>query len=234
MTADLDPRSKARLTRALWLARAVMLWEQGAAVWTPFLLAAGAVATAGLWGLFEPLEFTGHAALVGVAFVVALGFAVRGAMAVRWPTREETRARLEADSRLIHAPIASLEDTPLAGDATLWALHRARAAQAIRETRVGRPKAGVAAADPFALRYALVVAAVLALWARGPERAREAPAAFTPVGAFASATGHAGEAAAVKISEGAHGLWARVAGGPTARPATAQASAERTAPARAG
>ena len=46
MKAALDSRSQARLTRALWAARGVMLWEQGAKLWTPWLLAAGALASA--------------------------------------------------------------------------------------------------------------------------------------------------------------------------------------------
>jgi hypothetical protein len=50
----------------------------------------------------------------------------------------------------------------------------------VAQTRVGRPKAGLAAADPLALRYALVVAAVLALWARGPERVQHVADAFAP------------------------------------------------------
>jgi hypothetical protein len=105
---------------------------------------------------------------------------VRGALAVRWPGHEETRARLETDSRFVHAPLTALEDARAAGDPALWELHRKAAAAAVAQTRVGRPKAGLAAADPLALRYALVVAAGLALWARGPERVQHVAEAFAP------------------------------------------------------
>jgi hypothetical protein len=212
MTADLDPRSKARLARALWLARAVMLWEQGAAVWTPVLLAAAAVAVAGLWGLFDPLGVAGHAAAVAAIALTAAVCSVRGLLAIRWPTREETRRRLEEDSRLVHAPIASLEDTPLAGDSTLWALHRQRAMAAIHQTRVGRPKAGIAAADPFAFRYALAVAAALALWARGPDQTEHLQAAFAPVRSFAVASGHAAAWVGTRVSAGLGGASRAVSG----------------------
>lgn len=186
----LDPHSRARLNRALWLARAVMLWEQGAGIWTPLVLAAGLIATAGLWGLFEALPFFVHASLVTLVLFVALAFAAWGGRRLRWPTREEVRDRLEMDSRLVHAPLSSLEDAPAVGDAALWELHQAQARDAAARARVGRPKAGMAGADPYALRFVLVLAAVLALWVRGAERAApEAGRAFRPVGVAAQVTG---------------------------------------------
>jgi hypothetical protein len=180
MPAALAPRDEARLTRALWAARAVMLWEQGAKVWAPWLLAAAALATASLWGLFETVEPQWRAGVLLAAGAGAVVFSVRGALSIRWPGRAETRARLEADSRLAHAPLTALDDARAAGDPALWELHRQAAIAAIGRARVGRPKAGLAAADPFALRYALVVAAVLALWAKGPERASHLADAFAP------------------------------------------------------
>lgn len=193
MQTGLDPRAEARLTRALWAARAVMLWEQGAKVWAPWLLATAALAVASLWGVYEVAGPVGRAAMLTAVGAAALAFSVRGALAIRWPGRAETRARLEADSRLVHAPLTALEDARAAGDPALWELHRKAAMAAIETARVGRPKAGLAAADPLALRYALVVAAVLALWARGPERvshvadAFAAPERIADLGAGASA-----------------------------------------------
>ena len=180
MREGLDSRSQARLTRVLWAARAVMLWEQGPRVWAPWALATAALAVAALWGLFEIAGPIGRVALLTAAGVGALTASLRGALAIRWPGREETRARLETDSRLVHAPLTALEDARAAGDPALWELHRKTAAAAVAQTRVGRPKAGLAAADPLALRYALVVAAVLALWARGPERVQHVADAFAP------------------------------------------------------
>jgi hypothetical protein len=191
MTSDLDRDTKRRLDRALTAARFVMLWEQGWAIWAPLLLAAAFIAVAGLWGVFERLPAWADAVAVAAAVVVGTAFAVRGALSLRWPTREETSRRVETDSRLVHRPLASLSDTPAAGDPELWALHRARAVEAIAKTRVGRPKAGIAKADPFALRYLLLVAAALALWARGPESLPQAQMAFRPAANFATATGHA-------------------------------------------
>jgi hypothetical protein len=93
----------------------------------------------------------------------------------------------------VHAPLTALEDARAAGDPALWELHRKAAAAAIEKTRVGRPRAGLAAADPLALRYALMMAAALALWARGPDRvshvadAFAAPERIADLGAGASA-----------------------------------------------
>lgn len=168
------------MTRALWAARAVMLWEQGARVWAPWLLAAAALAVAALWGLFDGLGTLARVTVMAAAALVALVLSLRGALAIRWPGREQARARLETDSRLVHAPIAALEDAPAAGDPALWALHRKVSIDALASARVGRPKAGLAAADPLALRWALIVAAALALWARGPERVDHIAQAFAP------------------------------------------------------
>jgi hypothetical protein len=171
-----------RLARVLWRARLVMLWEQGAGVWVAPLLAVGAVAVAALWGLFDGLSALAHTAILAITGLIALALAVRGALKIRWPDRRRACERLEADSALVHAPLSGLDDSQAAGDPALWSLHRARAMQAIARTRVGRPRAGLAAADPMALRYALVLAAVLAVWARGPDRIERVAAAFQPFG----------------------------------------------------
>jgi len=201
MPADLEPRSKARLNRALILARAVMLWEQTARLWAPLLLGIGFVAVAGLWGLFALIPPIAHTALFVLALIVALGFSAWGARGIRWPSREDAKKRLQADSALVHAPLEALDDTPATGDPALWALHKAQAEEAIRAARVGRPKAGLAEADPYALRYVLVMAAVLALWARGPDRVEDALYAFRPLTSAAHVTANAGARAATAVRE---------------------------------
>lgn len=200
MPADLDPRSQARLNRALILARAVMLWEQTARLWAPLLLALGGVAVAGLWGLFALIPPVAHNALFAVALVVALGFSAWGARGIRWPSREEARKRLEADSALTHSPLEALEDTPATGDPALWALHKAQAEDAIKAARVGRPKAGLAEADPYALRYVLLLAAAFALWVRGPDHAWDAMSGFRPAVTAVHATADAGGRAVAAVA----------------------------------
>ncbi len=189
MSADLDRPARARLNRALAAGWVVMLWERTALVWTPLLLAAGAIAVVGLWGLFTPLSVIARDIVVTVIILITLGFAIWGLTKVRAPKRDEMVRRIEVDSRLAHCSITMLADKPATGDAALWELHRVQSANAAAKARVGRPRAGIAAADPFALRYALLIAAILAVFVRGPEHGRDALTAFTPVTQFTAATG---------------------------------------------
>lgn len=129
-------------------------------------LGAGAVAVAGLWRLYD-LAPRGSGAWLSAGFL-ALGAA--GALAsLLIPAardREGLRRRAEARLGLKPGALEALDDEPAAGDGALWTLHRARIAEAAR-----RPAAtaffDLSEADPFALRYALVVAAALAMWAFG-------------------------------------------------------------------
>jgi hypothetical protein len=195
MAPDLDPRAQSRLNRAVFAGRLVVLWERSAVIWTPFLLAAGVVAVVALWGAFDRAPAFVQALAVALAFVVALAFAVHGALKIRLPDREEMLRRMEEDSGLDHAPLTLFADKPALGDGALWDLHRKHAAEAARTARVGPPRAGLAAADPYALRYALLIAAALALWARGPEHGRDAALAFRPAANVVAAGGEAVSAA---------------------------------------
>lgn len=174
------PAPSGRLARAVWLARAVMLYERSSGVWTPFLLAAMGIAAAAAWGLFERLPEGVGALVVGAALVLALVSAVVALLGVRPPTREEARARVELDSGLEHRPFAALDDAPAIGDPALWALHQTGAAAEAAKARVGRPKAGIAAADPWALRWAFGLALALALALHGRPAGDRALAALTP------------------------------------------------------
>ena len=185
MSDPLDLASRRRLNRALRTGWRVMLWERAAVLWAPFLIATLALIAAAVWGAFAPLTQTMQLAVLGGAYLAALAFAIHGAMKLRLPKRAETTRRLELDSGLEHTPISLLADRPVVGDATLWDLQVKHAAEAVRTVRVGPPRAGLAAADPFALRYALLVAVGLAISARGPAPARTALFEFRPAAAVA-------------------------------------------------
>ena len=173
MSAAQHPRS--RLGRALTLARLALLWERLAGVWAPPLLAAGLVAVAAVWGGLEPLTRPMRVAAVAAVFVAALAIALVNLLRLRWPRAEEARARVEAASD-------DDDDTLALGDPALWALHLQQRAEALAAARVVRAGTGLAAADPFALRYALAVAAALGFlavgWSTGSVRVAEA---FQPV-----------------------------------------------------
>jgi hypothetical protein len=187
VTAALDRKGRTTLTRAMLLARLVLVFERLLPVVAPFAVAGLALTAAALWGLFETAERTFVLACLTVAGVSALAVAARNAVGFRWPTRDEARRRVEADSGLTHAPFSALVDSPAAGDEGLWALHQARSAEAARRARVGGPRAAFAAADPYAFRYAFGLVIGLGVWAQGSagiDRARAiadlGPAAAAP------------------------------------------------------
>lgn len=153
-------RSTPRTGRAVLKARLGLAWERLAAVWIPLVLTLGGLAVLAVWGAFEILPRPVQAAAVAALLVAALALAILNLLRLRWPSEAEARARLDAD-------FDALDDHLAAGDAALWALHRRRAEEALAQARAGRMGAGIAAADPMALRYALVVAAALGLWAFG-------------------------------------------------------------------
>lgn len=180
--AEMDAYGKARLERALLRARVTIVIEQSARIWAPLALAAGALAVAGLWGLFDLVPRLLRSAATFSVLGLGLAVGVFGARQVRWPSRGAARLRLEQDSGLLHTPLSVLEERqPATGDSALWTLHRQRTVEAARTARVSAPRAGLASSDPIALRYVLVVAAGLALWARGPDHANGALEAFRPV-----------------------------------------------------
>jgi len=163
-----------REAAALLKARLAIAWERLPVVWTPPVLALGAVAVAAVWGGFEVLSPPLRAAIVTGVVVAALLLSIANLARLRWPTSEEARRR---------AGLAVEEGDHLAvGDAELWRLHLAREAGMLRRTQAAEAGAGMARADPMALRYALGVAAALGLWAFGPQvGAVRLAQAFEPV-----------------------------------------------------
>lgn len=173
-----DRLTRLRLARAALTARALILWERLAGVWTPLVLALLALAALGLWGAPERLGPLGWLLAAGAVALTAAAAAVRAVLALRLPAEGDVRRRIEAGSGASASPFAALEETPATGDPALWALHRRRAAEAARKAGPGRPRAGMAAADPFALRYALVLALALGFWVHGREGGERALAAL--------------------------------------------------------
>ncbi|HEY3814777.1 MAG TPA: DUF4175 family protein [Caulobacteraceae bacterium] len=210
MSEVFDRPTRRRLNRALFAGRLVMLWERSAVLWAPFLIATLALITAAVWGAFAPLSQPLQLGIVGGAYVIALAFAIYGATKIRLPRRAETTRRLEQDSGFEHTPVSLLADKPVVGEPALWDLQVKHAAEAIRSLRVGPARAGLAAADPFALRYALVIAVALALVARGPAPVRSALLDFRPAAAVAGF-------ATDTVKDFAAGLRSQIANHPASR-----------------
>ncbi len=169
-----ESQGLAALGFKLGLSRLALWWE-GAwwALWPP-LGVMGAFLVLALTGLLPTLPPALHL-LILIGFAAALGyFGYRAALGLRAPAPDAAARRLERDSGLAHRPLAVLADRPAGDDAmaqALWQAHRDRAVAQLDHLRVARPRPGLAARDPRALRAAVLVALVASLGMAG----REAP-----------------------------------------------------------
>jgi uncharacterized protein (TIGR02302 family) len=162
---DRSATSDARLATRLKLARAALVWER---IWPecwPAVAVLGVFFILALFDLLPHLPSLWHAAILlgfGAALIIVArhaigGFAVPGLGAVR--------RRIERASGLRHRPLQALADrpgTPLdPAAARLWEAHQRRMQAAVRQLRIGRPVAGLAACDPRGLRAVLAILLVL-------------------------------------------------------------------------
>ncbi len=155
----------APLNRGLFLTRAVMVWERLLPSLFPFVLLAMLVAVAGQWGLFLHLDKIVHLAILGAGLAVAVFAAVRGLMRFRLPGFTELNTRLAVDNGLRPERLLAMR-------------HETEQPS----LKIGKAKAGVAAADPFALRYVALVAAILGFLVLGPVPVERVASAFDPFG----------------------------------------------------
>ena len=181
------------LDRLLARARAVLVFER---LWPAAVavLALGCLFLAVSWfGLWVALPRALRAAGV-LAFLLALGAILWGAVGRRLPGRREALARLDRDSGVPHRPISSAEDAladPEADATTraLWALHRRRLDAALSAVAVRAPSPRMVDRDRHALRAGALLLAAAAAFAAGPDRDGRLAAAFDWFGAGAPAAG---------------------------------------------
>ena len=148
--------------RYVALARAALLWERvWPALW-PASGIAGAFLAAALFGLFDFLPVALHG-LVQAFMLACIGLSLQQSIrGIRLPSWSEGARRVERDSALHHRPITERHDRLAAGagDAqaeALWRLHLKQLLARIVRLRVARPHAGLAARDPYALRFVLLL-----------------------------------------------------------------------------
>ncbi|HTM80239.1 DUF4175 family protein [Asticcacaulis sp.] len=156
----------APLNRGLFLTQATMIWERLLlpAIF-PFLLLALLVAVAGQWGLFALVPKPVHIAVLAVGLVICVVAAVRLALRFRMPTFTEINTRLAVDNDL--------------RPERLLAMRHERQQPSLK---VGKAKAGIAASDPFALRYVALAAAILGFLILGPVSVDQVASGFMPLG----------------------------------------------------
>ena len=154
-----------RLRRPLALTRIGMAAERGLRSFWPFISVSLAVLAAMMLGALDamPLEVAWFGLIISLA---ALGVTLwRGLRAFRWPSAEDALQRL--DSTLPGRPISAITDDQAigSGDAdsvAVWRAHVRRMADRVRRARAPRPNLRIAALDPYALRYAALLAFVVA------------------------------------------------------------------------
>lgn len=173
------------LARRLRLAQAAILWERLWPRLAPALGVAGlflVLALFDVWALVPGWLHVAGLVLFAVLFAVLLAVGLAG---LDLPDRRAALRRIELASGVPHRPLTALEDR-LASEAadpgteTLWRLHRRRMAAAARRFRVGWPRAGLAALDPWGLRAVLGLLLVIGLTTAGDRWPGRILAAVTP------------------------------------------------------
>ncbi|MEI2386660.1 TIGR02302 family protein [Breoghania sp. JC706] len=184
-TAGRDAKAafERRLARALALARAALFWERLWPVAYRILIVAGlflALSWLGFWWLLPVwLRWVGLAAFAG-----GIGYAAWPGLTLRWPTRAQGLARLEAAGHYTHHPLATLEDD-LATDTNdptvraLWQAHRARALKALGALTPGWPHPEAFRRDPWGARVIVALLLVVGFGVSMGDRGARTVSAFT-------------------------------------------------------
>jgi uncharacterized protein (TIGR02302 family) len=121
-----------------------------------------------VFGFFDTLPQRAFVAVLGALGALGTFFLLRGLVGLRRPGMAEARARL--DETLPGRPLRALTDSPVIGTdtpagAAVWHAHLQRMAELAAKARAPAPNLGLAARDPFGLRYiALTLATIAALF----------------------------------------------------------------------
>jgi uncharacterized protein (TIGR02302 family) len=162
---DRSSLSGGRFAMRLRLARLALVWER---LWPrcwPALAALGTFLVLGLFDVLPNLPGLLHAAiLIGLGAAFAVGVVAAFGKTVI-PDAFSGRRRIEQASGLKHRPLQALADRPSGfldtASTALWEAHRRRMQAAAQRLRVGLPRAGFAARDPWGLRAVLAILLLL-------------------------------------------------------------------------
>ena len=156
----------APLNRGLFFTKATMIWEHLLLPSLfPFVLLAMLVAVAGQWGLFALVPQAAHIAVLVFGLILCIIAAVRTILRFRMPTFTEVNTRLALDNDLRPERLLAMRHEKIQPP-----------------LKVGKAKAGIAASDPFALRYVALAAAILGFLILGPVPVAQVIKAFYPLG----------------------------------------------------
>ncbi|MFM8700830.1 MAG: TIGR02302 family protein [Hyphomicrobiales bacterium] len=174
--------AEAHLSRLVRRARLALAVEK----YWPWLVAAASLAAlflilalSGLW-VAAPVWLRGIG--VGLFSFLILSSLLVGLQFVR-VTRAEALKRIDAQSGLAHQPATTYADHLANAAGTpathaLWQAHQQRISRVIATLKVHPPCPDLATRDPYALRFAILLAFCAAFLVAGPERAGRVLAAF--------------------------------------------------------
>lgn len=169
-------------TRIFW-ARCVLYWEQA---WPAMLPILGIAAILSIFSLFDIWRFIPgrfHAGVLALAAITALLSLWRDRKSFLFPSRRAAQTRLEDDSRLVHAPLQSLDDTPAdpaMAHNPLWQAHLEASAERARTVRFNRPRETTTARDPIGIRFILAGLLAVALIEGGSDWKNRMAGLFSP------------------------------------------------------
>lgn len=158
------PGAFAPVQRAVVITRLIMIWERLVPVVTPYVILAALIAVAGQWGLFQHVTRLWHIGLLVAGAIIATMAAITHLLRFRLPGFIELYQRIAVDNDMPYERILNL-----------------RHQHAQPRLRIGQPKAGMAEADPLALRFVAVLMAVLGYLIFGPVPTTQIHQAFTPL-----------------------------------------------------
>ncbi|MHA7874801.1 TIGR02302 family protein [Roseivivax sp.] len=168
MTDKVDDPSQilSPVKRPLGLTRAGLLAERLVRAFWPLWSVLFAALAALMLGLHEMLPLGAARGLAVLVAGLALWTLWRGIRAFRWPRRIDAMLRLDAS--LPGRPISTALDRQAIGSGdgasqAVWAAHQARMRARLAKARAVSPDLRVSEADPYALRYAALLALSVAL-----------------------------------------------------------------------
>lgn len=164
--AKSSPKVPKHLTWPIRLTRAGMIGERGLRAFWPLASVLMGALAALMFGAQDVLPLEAVWGITVLVILAALAALIYGIRQFRFPRRSEALARL--DESIPGRPIAALMDTQVVGandeaSAAVWAAHRKRMAARAATARAPAPNLRIAKRDPYALRYAALLALVVAL-----------------------------------------------------------------------
>jgi len=192
-----EPHTADPLDRIIRRTRLAMAAETLLRASWPLATLAAALWAALAFGLAEAAPRPLLIGILGCAALAALALAGWGARRLRWPSRADAVARI--DATLPGRPLAALGDSLALGTGDegarlVWDAHLGRMRALAARARASRPDLRLARDDPFAIRLMALVALIAAVvFARG-DAMGGLGAALAPPGSAAVATGPAFEA----------------------------------------